>query len=109
MARPAASIQLSGEEESTLRGWTRAGTAGHRKVERARIILLASEGQSTDEIAKTLKTRAARVSKWRRRFALFRLNGLQDSFRPGKPASYDANTEKRILSLLNEPPPDGYA
>jgi transposase len=109
MARPATSIQLSEEEESILRGWTRAGTAEQRKVERARIILLASEGESTDEIAKTLKTRAARISKWRRRFALFRLNGLQDSLRPGKPASYDASTEKRILSLLDEPPPEGYA
>jgi len=78
-------------------------------VERARIVLLASEGRSTEDIAQTLQTRSARVSKWRRRFALFGVRGLQDTLRSGKPATYDRSTEKRILCLLDEPPPDGYA
>src|ERR1039457_2555327 len=60
MARPAAVIHLSEEEEKTLRRWLRAGTTEHRYGERARIVLLASEGQSTEQMAEGLRTRPAR-------------------------------------------------
>jgi len=109
MARPAAAIKLTEEEESTLRRWLRAGSTEHRYTERARIILLANEGQTTEQIAETLQTRRARVSKWRQRFARHRVAGLDDAARPGKPCRYDGNTEKRILRLLDEDPPEGYA
>jgi transposase len=33
--------------------------------------------------------------------------GLSDAARPGKPVKYDASTEKRVLALLDEPPPKG--
>ncbi len=36
---------------------------------RARIILMASEGMGTNDIAKNLETRPATVTKWRVRFA----------------------------------------
>ena len=108
MARPAAHIQLSAEEESTLREWTRKGTAEQRMVERARIILLSQEGLTVEKIAERLHTRTARVSKWRQRFAESRLNGLSDEARPGKPATYTEQTERRVLQLLDQPPPKGY-
>jgi hypothetical protein len=38
-----------------------------------------------------------------------RLQGLGDAPRSGKPAKYDAETEKRVLGLLNQPPSKGYA
>lgn len=109
MARPATLIELSSEEEKTLRQWLRAGKTEHRKVERARIILAASEGQPTDQIARALKTWPARVSKWRQRFFRDRLAGLEDALRPGKPPRYEAAAEQRILALLDQPPPEGYA
>lgn len=108
MARPAARIQLSAEEESTLREWTRKGTAEQRVVERARIILLSYEGLSVEKIAERLHTRPARVSKWRQRFAESRLQGLSDEPRTGKPATYTQETERRVLHLLDQPPPEGY-
>ena len=73
MRKPRALVQLTEEEEKTLREWTRQGTAEHRLVERARVILLAHEGQTNQQIAKHLHTRGARVSKWRQRFAEGRL------------------------------------
>lgn len=109
MARPAARIQLSGEEESILREWTRKGTGEHRMIERARIILLSHEGLTVEKIAERLHTRTARVSKWRQRFAESRLNGLSDAPRPGKPATYDEETERRVLRLLDQRPPEGYS
>lgn len=102
-------IELTKQERQTLVQWTSAGTTEHRLVERAQILLLAAEGRSTREIADQLRTRTARVSKWRTRFAQQRLSGLSDAARSGKPAKYTADTEKRMLALLDQPPPKGYA
>jgi transposase len=109
MRQPTAIIRLSEEEAKTLQDWSRRGKSEHRLVERARIILLAGEGRTNEQIAKALKTRTARVSKWRQRFGRKRLAGLGDAERSGKPAKYDQNTEKRVLGLLDETPPKGYA
>jgi transposase len=76
---------------------------------RAQIILFAGEGKATKEIAESLSIRKATVSKWRIRFAAQRLDGLRDQPRPGKPASYNENTEKRVLAVLDKKPPRGYA
>jgi transposase len=102
-------IVLTDQEREVLSRWAGAGAEEHRLVERARVILLAEEGISTREIARRLRTRAARVSKWRQRFAKQRLEGLSDAPRPGKPKVYDQATEKRILSLLDTAPPSGYS
>jgi transposase len=109
VARPAAIIRLTAEEDRTLQQYVRSGATEHRLVERARLILLASQGKSTEEIAAELNTRPARVSKWRQRFARLRLAGLDDSLRSGKPRQYDEATERRILAQLDHKPPSGYA
>ena len=109
MAGKPAQIQLSEHEEAVLREWTRKGTAEQRSVDRARIILLSHEGFTVEKIAERLHTRPARVSKWRQRFMLDRLSALSDAPRPGKPHKYTEETEKRVLALLDEPPPEGYA
>ena len=109
MARPAAVIRLSPEEQRALQQCVRSGTTEQRLVERARVILLASEGQSTEQIAQALHTRPARVSKWRQRFAKHRLAGLEDSARSGKPRQYGEATERRILAQLDQKPPAGYS
>lgn len=109
MPQTALPIALSDEERETLTSWSRASTGEHRMVERSRVILLAAEGLSVREIAGRLKTRLARVSKWRKRFRTERLEGLQDATRTGKPKTYDEKTEKRILVLLDRDPPRGYS
>ena len=108
MARPPARIQLSAEEESVLRGWTRKGTGEQRLADRARIVLLSHEGMTVEKIAEQLHTRSARISKWRQRFAEGRLNALSDAARSGKPHTYTEQTEGRLLRLLDQAPPDGY-
>ena len=102
------SIELTAAERETLLQWSHAGSREHRLVERAQIILLASEGWGTRPIARQLRTRPARVSKWRQRFARSRLAGLADRPRTGQPARYGDDTEKRILAQLDQPPPSGY-
>lgn len=109
MRRKPAVIHLNEEEIQTLTAWTRRGKCEHRLVERARIILLAHQGNTNQQIAAQLHTRTARVSKWRQRFALDRLAGLADTARPGRPAKYGQPTERQVLTLLDQPPPQGYA
>ena len=109
MRQPTAVVHLTEEERGTLEQWTRRGKNEHRLVERAKIILLADEGRTNQQIAEALKTRTARVSKWRQRFRTDRLTGLSDAGRSGKPATYGLSTEKRVLALLDQPPPRGYA
>jgi transposase len=109
MRQPAAVIRLSDEEAKTLEEWTRRGKKENRLVERARIVLLANAGRTNQQIAEVLRTRTARVSKWRQRFGAKRLEGLGDAARSGKPAKYDKTTEKRVLALLDEPAPKGYS
>jgi transposase len=109
MARPPAEIRLNEQEEATLREWTRRGKTEQRLVDRARIILLSHEGLTVEKIAGRLDTRPARVSKWRQRFAKDRLSALSDAPRPGKPHKYTGETEKRVLTLLDAPVPEGYA
>lgn len=109
MSRSPARIHLSEDEQVTLREWTRKGTTEQRLVDRARIILLSSEGFTVEKIAERLNTRSARVSKWRQRFAEGRLSALSDAARPGKPHKYSEKTEQRVLTLLDEAAPEGYA
>ena len=104
-----AKITLTPEEEQTLRRWARTGTSEHRMVERAKVILLAGQGKSNLEIAAELDTRTARVSKWRQRFARLRLDGLSDRERRGRPSKYGETTERRVLAMLDQPPPEGYS
>jgi transposase len=109
MARPAAQICLSEQEQAALREWTRKGSTEQRLVERARIILLSHAGLTVEKISERLHTRPARVSKWRQRFVKDRLNALSDAPRSGKPQKYTGTTEKRVLSLLDSRPPEGYS
>lgn len=109
MSRPATPIQLLDEERETLEKWIRSHKTEQRLVLRSNIILLAAEGLPTKEISKRLEVRQATVSQWRTRFARKRLEGLQDAPRPGKPKTYNEETELRILETLDEKPPSGYA
>jgi transposase len=99
---------LTDEERNTLESWVRKTTTEQRMVRRARIVLAAAAGRTTKEVAASLHERAATVSTWRIRFARHRLAGLADAPRPGKPAKYDEETERRILAQLDQPPPEGY-
>jgi len=110
MSRPAPEIRLSTEEKETLLRWMRSSKAEQRMVQRARVILLAASGLNGKQIALKMQTRAARVSKWLRRFARDRIAALNDNPRSGtKRRKYTSATEERILKALDEPPPAGYS
>ena len=82
------SIVLSKQERSALEGQARRYTSSYCDVIRAKIVLLAAEGLGNDVIAARLDTPRQIVSKWRKRFALERLPGLEAQPRGGRPAQF---------------------
>lgn len=61
-------------------------------VVRAKMVLLAHQGLSNDQIAERLSTRREIVSMWRKRFFERRLAGLEDCQRPGRPRVFPPRT-----------------
>jgi len=102
-------IELKPEQRETLESWIRLPTTEQRLGFRARMVLMASRGMGTNAIAREVKTRPATVTKWRRRFATLGLEGLKDAPRPGQPRRYLPEDEKRVLKILDQAPPAGYA
>ena len=66
-------------------------------------------GRSTRSIAAEVGVQPRIVSNWRRRFADHGLGGLKERPRAGKQPIYGTATNRRILALLDQPPPQGYA
>ncbi len=106
--RPTA-IELKPEQRETLDSWIRSSTTEQRLGFRARIIIMAGQGEGTNAIAREVKTRPATVTKWRTRFARLGLDGLKDAPRPGQPRRYLPEDEKRVLKMLDQAPPSGYS
>ena len=109
MIRQAREVRLKPKIRKALEARWRAPSTAQSQVKRARIVLLAAEGRSTRSIAKEVGVQPRIVSNWRRRFADHGLGGLEDRPRASKERIYGVATNKRILALLNKPPPQGYA
>jgi transposase len=109
MIPEAVEVRLLPEDRAVLEARLRAPTTEQRDVLRARIILLAAEGRSTRSIARAVGTMPRTVSTWRGRFAREGLVGLADRPRPGPAPKYGGETGQRILAVLENPPPAGFA
>ena len=82
------SVELTQGEREALESVARKYTSPYCDVIRAKIILLAAEDLSNDAIASRLDTPRQIVSKWRKRFCLARLPGLEDEPRGGRQARF---------------------
>jgi transposase len=107
MARAAAAIDLSEEEERELRAVLRAPSASQQQALRARIVLRAAEGATNTQIAAEAGVSLPTVGLWRGNFAERRLAGLADAPRSGRPRQIDDEEVGRVLAMTLQPPPDG--
>jgi transposase len=87
-------VALTHDERQALESLARKYTSPYCDVVRARIILLAAEGLSNDVIAARLDTPRQIVSKWRKRFCLARLPGLEDEPRGGRKARFSPQSRR---------------
>jgi transposase len=104
MIPKAAEVGLTLADRAVLEARVRAPTTEQRDVFRARIILLADEEGSTRSIARTLGTMPRTVSSWRGRFAREGMAGLSNKAHPGPAPTYNSETGRRILAVLDREP-----
>ncbi len=88
-------IALSLAERAALESTSRRYSAPYRDVVRARIVLLAAEGQENTEIARRLDTPVQIVSKWRKRFFEAGLAGLAERSRTGRRPGFSPRPRHR--------------
>jgi transposase len=81
-------VELERAERHELEARAGRYTSPYRDVIRAKIVLLAAQGLSNDVIGARLDTPRQIVSKWRKRFCLARLPGLEEEPRGGRPARF---------------------
>ena len=94
MARPhAVGICLSPEQLQFLEKQLRAHKLSVRLQLRYSILLLAHQGLTNQNIALQLRCLEETVRKWRGRFALHGLDGLNDAPRSGRPRSFSPSTD----------------
>ena len=106
-------IEVTAEERAELERIVRRHTAEQQLVERARIVLLASDGLSNSEVARRMDIHIDTVRKWRRRWCSLRgvpltdlgiTARLGDAARPGTPARITPEQVCRIMALACEAP-----
>jgi transposase len=103
----AAVIELTDEERAALERWARRPSSAQALALRSRIVLGAARGRSNTELAGRLGVSRPTVSKWRGRFAEYRLDGLLDEPRPGRPRTIsDEQVEEVIVKTLEATPRD---
>ena len=103
--RPAAQITLTETEQDTLQRWARRHSTAQSLVLRSKIVLACNEGLANNDIASELNCTPATASKWRRRFAKDRLDGLADLPRSGTPRTItDDVVEAVIIDTLETTP-----
>lgn len=81
-------IVLDPATRRTLEKRARTYTLAYRDVVRARIVLMAAQGMSNDQIALQLNTSRDVVSMWRKRFFEEGLPGLEERPRRGRPSVF---------------------
>src|SRR4051795_9555892 len=99
---PAPALVLRDGDEAVLRSWSRS-TAGRAGIaQRARIVLLASQGLTDSEIAHRVGVTRQTVISRRSRYETDGLGGLEDAERPGRPRRID---HAKIVAETLKPPP----
>jgi transposase len=104
----ATTIVLTKEERADLDALARSTKTEHRLRLRARIVLLAADGVPTRAIGREVGCTTGTASKWRVRYAGKRLAGLEETGNRGNDLKYTAETENRILAVLDSRVPAGY-
>jgi transposase len=101
-------IDLTEDESAELMKLVKTGQASARKINRARILLLAAEGKTDQVIADVLKVGVRTVERTRQKFVEEGMQiALNDRPRPGKKPKLDDKGKAYLTALACSTPPEG--
>lgn len=102
--RVAPEIVLTSEERAELMRLVRSRLTSVRLEQRAGIVLLAADGFENKDIAQMLAIGRVQVSRWRQRYGLYRLGGIErDLPRGAPPMTVDV---ARLVELTTQSKPE---
>ena len=107
MARVSVRFELSEEEASTLKMWVGGHKTEQRLSRRAEVILGSAEGLTLKEICARSGLSETNVLKWRQRFLAYRLDGLKDKPRTGRPPTITPWERANVMRLACQEPLNG--
>jgi transposase len=98
-------LELSDRERDQLRRWARRRSSAQALALRSRIVLGCADGLDNKQVATRERVSQQTVGKWRARFVEFRLDGLTDDPRPGRPPSISAEQVEDVVVATLEATP----
>lgn len=102
-------VKLSEKERQYLRDMTSKGKTSARKINRARVLLLADAGKRDQEIRDAVGVKASFVERTRQRYAEGGLErALNDLSRPGRKPKLDGKQEAFLVALSCSDSPEGH-
>jgi transposase len=101
-------VQLSPADRQTLQQLTRKGKISARKLNRARILLLADEARAESDISRILGTSGNTIWRTKKRYNEGGLDwALNEEPRSGAPPKLDGKQEAFLVALACSDPPQG--
>jgi transposase len=100
-------LVITNSQREVLEKLARSRTAAHREVQRARVLLMAADGEPNAKIAATVAVSPTTVKNWRERFACDGLKGL-GGVRRGrgrKPRISQEKVAAIVHATLHDKPP----
>ena len=105
--RVAVEIVLSGDEVAHLGKLSRSRSVSVRLAERSRIVLLAGNGMTNEEIGNELGISRQKAGRWRTRYVASGLEGIsQDAPRPGRKPKIGSRKVAQVIRLTTQTTPE---
>jgi hypothetical protein len=107
-------VALTGEQRQGLERLVTSGRESARKIIRARVLLMADDGETDGDIADALGVSVGTAERVRKRFAAGEPDPVAAAVdrrpQPPRPARrvLDGDAEARLITLACSKPPDGY-
>jgi transposase len=102
-------VDLTVAEKLELEKLLKGGKHQSRRLTRARILLLANDGKTDDEIVSALQTARPTVERTRKRFVEEGLDCLQEKLRHGARPRLDERQQAHLFAVACSPAPEGSA
>lgn len=106
MGRKGIEVVVSELEREQLVSMSRSRSLPHSLVRRAKIVLMAADGHTNQDIALQCEVTSPAITHWKKRFVAQGLAGLHDEARPGRPRTHDDATVAELLAKVLHEKPD---